>query len=151
MAIRIASFLTVLAVAQIGAGARAGQATDFRCDYTRKILCDASGCKADPIGSAYLLLPNVRSMVTDTVLANSGPGLPTIRQCDSKGCDPVVVRAWLNGAFVDITQADRSYFIKIATIDFGADQGVRLGDFVEVATVMVGTVTYFGSCKAALK
>ncbi len=61
----------------------------------------------------------------------------------------MVVRASLNGAFVDITQPDRSYFVKIATIEL-ASQGVKLGDFVEVATTSVGTVTYFGSCKAAV-
>ena len=147
---RLVSLFVVAAMTSIGAVAAPAQGGAFRCDYTRKVACDASGCTADAIGSAYLLLPNVRSMVADTVLANTGPGLPTIRRCDSRGRDPVVVRAWLNGAFVDITQPDRSYFIKIATIEL-ASQGVKLGAFVEVAATSVGTVTYFGSCKAAVK
>ena len=37
--------------------AGAAQAGDFRCDYASKIRCDPSGCKADAVGSAYLLLP----------------------------------------------------------------------------------------------
>jgi hypothetical protein len=60
-----------------------------------------------------------------------------------------VVRASLSGAFVNISQYDGSYFVKISTVDLG--EGARPGDFVEVASQFLSTITYFGSCKAAVK
>ena len=59
------------------------------------------------------------------------------------------MRASLSGAFVNISQFDGAYFIKIGTVDLGP--GSRVGDFVEVASTFLSTITYFGSCAAAVK
>ncbi|HVO10773.1 MAG TPA: hypothetical protein VMX54_08510 [Vicinamibacteria bacterium] len=140
----------VLLAGPLRAQARPQPVSEVKCAYTRKVVCDSSDCKVDAIRSRYLLLPDVSSMVTATALDTNGRGLPTIRQCDSAGCDGIVVRAWQNGAFVDITQPDRSYFIKIATVEL-ASVGVHAGDFVQVEASGFGTTLYFGSCKAAVK
>jgi hypothetical protein len=95
------------------------------------------------------LLPDVDSLLAATIRADGVARLPTIRRCDSKGCTPVVVRASLGGAFVNVTQYDGSYFLKLSTVDLDAE--TRAGDFVEVASQFLGTLTYFGSCKAVVK
>ncbi len=124
------------------------QSDEFRCTYSRKIECSASGCQDSPIGSAYLLVPKIESLVSATIRAE-GPGrLPIIRRCDSKGCSPVVVRASRSGAFVNVSQFDGAYFLKVGTVDLTPD--ARLGDFVEVASTFLSTITYFGSCAAAM-
>jgi hypothetical protein len=61
----------------------------------------------------------------------------------------VTVRASVSGAFVNITQFDGAYFVKVGTVDLGP--GSRVGDFVEVASTFLSTITYFGSCAAAVK
>ena len=125
------------------------QDNEFKCSYSRKVECAASGCQETPVGSAYLLLPKIDSLVSATIRADGAAQLPTIRRCDSKGCSPVVVRASLSGAFVNISQFDGAYFLKIGTVDLGP--GSRVGDFVEVASTFLNTITYFGSCAAAVK
>lgn len=125
------------------------QSDEFKCKYSRKVECGASGCQETPVGTAYLLLPRIDSLVSATIRADDTPQLPTIRRCDSKGCSAVVVRASPRGAFVNISQFDGAYFIKIGTVDLGP--GSRVGDFVEVASTFLSTITYFGSCAGAVK
>ncbi len=137
------------AVLVFGTMAVFGQAHEFKCGYAKKVECSASGCQTTQIGSAYLLLPDVDSLIAATIRADTNADLPTIRRCDAKGCSSVIVRASLSGAFVNITQYDGSYFLKISTIDLG--DGMKSGDFVEVASQFLGTITYFGSCPAIVK
>ncbi len=127
----------------------AGQTQDVRCSYVRKVDCTSSGCQEGTVGSAYLLLPHVRTLIAQTIKADHGAGLPAIRRCDTKGCTPVEVTASLGGAFVNVTQPSAAYFLKLSTVDMGT--GLRLGDFVEVASLMLGTVTYFGSCPGVVR
>lgn len=139
---------TALTVAMAPA-ALGGQAQDVRCSYVRKVECDTSGCQEGAVGSAYLLLPHVRTLMSQTIKAEDGAGLPTIRRCDAKGCTPLEVTAWPSGAFVNLTQPAGAYFVKLSTVDLGKD--LRPGDFVEVASLMLGTVTYFGRCPEAVR
>lgn len=140
----------VASMVVLGSGSVLGQTQELRCEYTRKIECvAASGCQNTEIGSAYLLLPHIDSLIADTIRADGPSGLPTVRRCDAKGCSSVVVRASLSGAFVNITQHDGSYFLKISTVALG--DRLRLGDFVEVASQFLSTITYFGSCPAIVK
>jgi hypothetical protein len=46
-----------------------GQAQDYRCDYARKIECTTSGCQNTEIGSAYLVLPHIDSLIAVTIRA----------------------------------------------------------------------------------
>lgn len=123
------------------------QPEDVRCNYTRKIECSAPGCHNGVVGAAYLLLPRLEALRSATIRAKGAADLPTIRRCDAKGCSPVVVRATLSGAFTNITQYNGAYFLKIASVDLG-DLGPPVGEFVEVTSLFLGTITYFGSCKA---
>jgi hypothetical protein len=50
---------------------------------------------------------------------------------------------------VNVVQNDGSYFLKIATVTVG--ENLRAGDFVEVASQLLGTVTYFGFCPTVTK
>jgi len=142
---RVWSILTALLAAM--ATAPAGQPDDIRCDYSRKIECSTSGCQNGVVGNAYLLLPRLEALRAATIRARGVADLPTIRRCDAKGCSSAVVRATLSGAFTNIAQYDGAYFLKIASVDLG-DLGPPVGDFVEVNSLFLGTITYFGSCKA---
>ena len=52
---------------------------ESRCTYLRKIECSASGCQDGSVGSAYLLMPSVDSLLAATIRAEGPSGLPTIR------------------------------------------------------------------------
>jgi hypothetical protein len=141
--IGIAAMVAIVTV--IGAQAAFGQAQDLRCDYKRKIECSASGCEETSIGSQYLLLARLESLRSSTLRSGGVVRLPTIRRCDAKGCSPVVVRATLSGAFTNISSDGGGYFLKFASVDLG-DLGPPVGDFVEVESQLLSTITYFGSC-----
>lgn len=143
---RVFSIVTASLVA--AANVVSAQPEDVRCNYTRKIECSASGCQNGVVGAAYLLLPRLEALRSATIRAEGVADLPTIRRCDGKGCSSVVVRATLSGAFMNIAQYNGAYFLKIASVDLG-DLGPPVGDFVEVNSLFLGTITYFGSCKAA--
>ena len=142
---RVWSSVTALLVAM--ANVVSAQPEDVRCNYTRKIERSASGCQNGVVGTAYLLLPRLEALQAATIRAEGVADLPTIRRCDTKGCSPVVVRATLSGAFTNISQYDGAYFLKIASVDLG-DLGPPVGDFVEINSLFLSTITYFGSCKA---
>jgi hypothetical protein len=154
MSRRAITAIAVAAICVIGSDVvRAQQGESFKCDYRRVIICASSGCKEGEIGSAYLLVPPVGLLTAatnraDRVAGPPRPPLPTIQRCVAKGCSPVVVRAVLNGAFINISQDNGAYFLKILTVDLG--EGNRIGDFVEVASTFLSTITYFGSCKPAV-
>lgn len=123
---------------------------DFRCNYSRKFECSSLlGCQPSPIGSAYLLVPHVDELWKDTIGAGIVSKLPSIWRCDDKGCSAVEVSATISGAFINVTKPDGTYFLKISTVDLG--KGAEIGDFVEVTSQFLGTITYFGSCRAIVK
>jgi hypothetical protein len=128
-----------------------GQDQEFRCNYTRKIECSPEGCQSGDVGSAFLLMPSAVVLFAKTIAADNPEQLPRIRRCDSKGCTSVVVRATSSGAFLNVTQPDGAYFLRIVDTDLKALGGPRLGDFVEVASVFLSTITYYGSCPAVAK
>jgi hypothetical protein len=70
----------------------------------------------------------------------------SIQVCDAKGCAPIVVRAAVSGAFVNIAQDGGAHFVKVAMRDI--PPGIRRGDFIEVAARFLTTVTYVGRCEA---
>lgn len=139
----------IVAAMCLGGSTAFGQATEIRCSYSRKVECTATGCRDGVVGTAYLLVPDVDHLLSATIRAGSTGELPNIRRCDSKGCTPVAVRAALSGAFVNISQADGAYFMKVSTVDVGQD--LQSGDFVEVAAQLLSTLTYFGKCPALVK
>ena len=145
---QLGSIMTALLVA--ATNVVFAQPEDVRCNYTRKVECSASGCQDGVIGTAYLLLPRLEALRSATIRAERATDVPTIRRCDDKGCLPVVVRATLSGAFTNISQDDGAYFLKITSVDLG-DLGPPLGDFVEVASQFLRTITYFGSCRAVVQ
>jgi hypothetical protein len=143
--IAIASFLTVGISPAVF-----GQAQDIRCDYKRKFECSASGCEETTVGGLYLLLPRLEALRLSTIRARGGSDLPVVRRCDAKGCNAVTVRVELSGAFTNISSESGGYFLKFASADLG-NLGPPFGEFVEVASVWLSTITYFGSCPAVAK
>lgn len=122
---------------------------DFRCNYSRKFECSSLGCQSSPIGSSYLLVPHIDQLYEQTLGADVVAKLPSIRRCDEKGCSAVAVRATMNGAFINVTKPDGTYFLKLTTVDLGKD--AQSGDFIEVASQFLSTITYFGTCRAIVK
>ncbi|MDO8681691.1 MAG: hypothetical protein Q7R30_24540 [Acidobacteriota bacterium] len=123
----------------LGAVASADTITreDFRCNYSRKFECSSLlECQTSPIGSSYLLVPHVDDLYGDTIGAGIVSKLPSIRRCDEKGCSAVEVSATMNGAFINVTKPDGTYFLKISTVDLG--KGTEIGDFVEVTLSVLG-------------
>ena len=106
--------------------------------------------KQAPVLASAAFVGSQRRLASATIRADSVAKLPTIRRCDAIGCSPVVVRALLSGAFTNVTAESGGYFLKFAAVDLG-DLGAPVGDFVEVASQCLGTITYFGSCPAVGK
>jgi hypothetical protein len=133
---------------------------EVRCDYAQRTICDRSGCKDAPVElkGNYLLVPTLDSMVKATTKVevreafnhvlgddNANEKLPTIRKCGSAGCSADVVRAHLGGAFVDVKPAtEGAYILRFAHSELG---GIQPGDFLEVVTNFLSTITSYGSCK----
>ena len=145
--LRKVRFFLVMAMCFFGQLSLA-QVDEVRCDYARKFQCAPSGCEEGEVGSAYLLVPKVDALLSATIQADGPADLPSIRRCDSSGCSPVTVRATRSGAFVNVSAGGGGYFLKFLAIDF--DEGVRRGDFVEVASTFLGAINYFGSCPDAI-
>ena len=140
------------------------QSQEFKCEYAKGFECGASGCRTTQIGSRYLLLSEVDSLVAATTEARLAEitrrapkvAFPTIRRCDADRCDSIVVRADYEGVRVSITGHTDSFFLKVYRTDMGGpaltgDEPVRTGDFVEVVPRHFGTTTYFGFCPAIVK
>jgi hypothetical protein len=144
--------LVVLVLLQSPGSAQA-QDDEIRCNYSRKFVCAQSGCQEGPVGSAYLLLPrlSVLEEASTSVRTGARAQLPTLRRCDSDGCTAAQVTAIRSGVFTTILQPHGAYFLKIASEAVAVDIGPHVGDFVEVASLILGTVTYFGSCPAVAK
>jgi hypothetical protein len=127
------------------------QDEEIRCNYSQKIVCALSGCQEGPVGSAYLLLPPLSVLEEASISIRTGAPvpLPSIQRCDRNGCTAVQITAIRSGVFTTIVQPYGAYFLKIAseTVDIGP----HIGDFIEVGSLMLGTVTYFGSCPAVVK
>ena len=129
------------------------QDNEIRCNYSRKIVCSPSDCQESPVGSAYLLLPRLSVLEEASLSVRTGARkqLPSPRRCDSDGCKAVQVTALRSGIFTTIAQSPGAYFLKMASEAVAVDIGPQVGDFVEVASLMLTTVTYFGSCPAVVK
>jgi len=56
----------------------------------------------------------------------------------------------LGGAFMNVTQPDGSFFMRIVVVDLQA-MPLRRGDFVQVASAFLDTLIYDGSCRAIVK
>jgi hypothetical protein len=143
--------LVVLVLLQ-SPGPTQAQDNEMRCNYSRKIECTPSDCQEGPVGSAYVLLPRLSALEEASMSVRTGPRaqLPTIRRCNADGCTAVQVIATRSGVFTHIVQPYGAYFLKMAS-ERPVDIGPQVGDFVEVASLMLGTVTYFGSCPAVVK
>ncbi len=114
---------------------------EVRCPYARKSVCDqAAGCNASPIGAAYLIVPRLAQLE----LRAQQTWSVTVRRCDEQGCSPIdVVASNVGLGYLSLSAADRGYLIKMARTDL--DGGA--GSFVEIATIGLTTLTYFGQCR----
>ena len=84
------------------------------------------------------------------IIARLGDGpWPTVRRCDTRGCDRIEVDTRSAGAYFVLEQRDGPWFVKIEDTSIRAT-GPNEGRFMEVASQMLGTLIYYGSCPEAL-
>ena len=80
---------------------------------------------------------------------DKGP-YPTIRRCDAAGCDRVEVEFDLSGIFFVLRQRSGPWFVKIERPAAAAGLDTpQEGLFVEVATGLLTTWVYYGTCPGA--
>ncbi len=114
---------------------------EVRCDYSKRMACTESGCKAFPTGSAFLLIPSLERLNTfDPELDK----MPEIRRCDDKGCTPVAVQPSPSGAFLNLSSA--GYILKLTEVT-EQEFGLGRGNFVEVSTTWLAALVSYGSCR----
>lgn len=79
-------------------------------------------------------------------VATMGDGpWPTVRRCDTRGCDRIEVDAGRAGGYFVLQQRDGAWFVKIQA-SFLVGPGPNEGRFVEVATQQLSTLIYYGTC-----
>ena len=72
-----------------------------------------------------------------------------VQRCDEKGCSPVEVWATRSGAFVNVWQTSGGYMLKLfAGPENALMPELKVGDFVEVATLWLGAWVSTGRCTA---
>jgi hypothetical protein len=126
---------------------------EYRCNYEARYACTKSGCKpiqtAKEVASAYLLVPSLLALEQAARRAAN----VEIRLCDNEGCTPVEMHASSDGAFLDLTQANRgTQYMKIFTSsakmpNIGQMPGHSRGDFSEVEDLLLLTIVGYGHCE----
>ena len=118
---------------------------EVRCDYTRRAICDKTGCRDLAIRTAFLIVPpldHLRRAIGDHDLS------PAVRRCDDKGCTPVMVQVVSSGIFLNVAAPQAGYILKVASSSVDLAEITR-GEFVEVATQLLSTYIGYGRCKFA--
>ena len=137
------------------AAADAGQELRL-CRYSSVSECDPDwGCAARPSAPAtderWLEVPPLDGELEAAgLIARNGDGpWPTVRRCDTRGCDRIEVDARQAGVYFVLEQRDGPWFVKIEDTSI-LMPGPNEGRFVEVASQMLGTLVYYGTCPEAL-
>ena len=137
------------------AAADAGQELRL-CRYSSVSECDPDrGCAARPSAPAlderWLEIPPLDWEIQRAgFIARNGDGpWPTVRRCDARGCARIEVDARQVGAYFVLQQQAGPWFVKIEDMSILA-LGPNEGRFVEVASQMLGTLVYYGTCPEAL-
>jgi hypothetical protein len=118
---------------------------EVRCNYTKRSVCDQSGCKPMAIGPAYMLVPPLVELSLAIAPRSQNDPQVAIRRCDDKGCTPAIVVTAESGVFLNAWKEDGGYMVKLATQTVDA-ANVRKGDFVEVASTLLTTLIGYGRC-----
>jgi len=137
-----ASVALALSVAFLTASGTQASRDEVRCTYSRRQVCTRSGCEANPVGQAFLVIPalaRIRAAMLD--------GRPVdLRRCDGRGCTPVTTMVSESGDFLILSAPRSGYLFKVATVSETLS-GLRAGEFVEVATQILTTYVGFGRCQ----
>ena len=125
------------------------------CRYSSVSECNPDGgCTARPTvpvpDERWLEIPPLDVELWGAGLfARSGYGpWPTVRRCDTQGCDRIEVDARQSGAYFVLEQRDGPWFVKIEAPTIRAARPTA-SRFVEVATQLLGTLVYYGACSEA--
>ncbi len=122
-----------------------GAAEEHRCNYTTRHYCDENGCTSVSPEGAYLLIPDSRTLRLAGIRNSDDEPPVQVRRCDGNGCTPVDVTSSLSGAFRNVWGLDGGYMLKFVAVSIGLIEA-EAGQFVEVATSMLGTFISYGSC-----
>ena len=131
-----------------------------RCEYTSVSECRSDdACAGRPIPPAaderWLEVPPLDAdLATTAFIAERGDGpWPTVRRCDAQGCDRIRVMAGRAGAYFILQQADGPWFVKVEDTSvlpaFLAPGPTARDPFVEVATLGLNVLVYYGNCADA--
>jgi hypothetical protein len=121
-------------------------ADEVRCNYTKRQVCDAKGCRDLPIADNYLLSPDLGAFSVAMPPQPSGEPVVSVRRCDRKRCSSVEVVSAKSGAFLNVWKPDGGYMLRFVYDAEGLVPAARRGDFVEVATALLTTYVSYGRC-----
>jgi hypothetical protein len=116
------------------------QSTDneMRCDYQRRELCTGKdGCKPQKLAGEYLIVPSRSRLMA---VANTKADVE-VRLCNAHGCEPAPMRAAVNGAYLELTQAHGGTDYMMIALYSGV-----LGDFRDEFGMGLVTEIGFGHC-----
>ena len=137
-----------------------------RCRYRSVSDCGPTGCVDRPSAPApaerWLEVPVPGfALYSAGYLAEMGDGpWPTVRRCDVRGCDRISVYVDWGGAYFTLKQRNGPWFAKVmdlrTAVTLTPDRRRSLGlpaegdtPFIEVATLGLNALVYYGSCPGA--
>ncbi len=125
-----------------------------RCRYSSVSQCGPDeGCavrlSAPVPDERWLEVPSLDGVSIRGFLASTNQGpWPLVRRCDTRGCSRIEVHVSRSDDYLTLHQRDGPWFVKFDTDSLSS--GRDAGGFVEVATLGLATLVYFGSCPQAL-
>jgi hypothetical protein len=119
-----------------------------RCEYVRRESCGPGGpCSKIEVRGSYLLIPPLLVLERAFSSAALASRPAVVQRCDDNGCSPVEVWAEHSGAFLNVWATNGGYILKLFTgPEDTLTADLKVGDFVEVATLWLGAWVSTGRC-----
>lgn len=130
------------------AGNSHASSNEFRCDILSSNICTNGDCEEANYQDQYLLIGKISEMRNQSIKAKSqfsDSSYPTIRRCDSKGCNRIVVSVYRGGIITTLKGIETSgYFLKFINIDLL--EAKDKGKFTEVSSYVLSAIVKTGNC-----
>ena len=121
--------------------------TVSRCEYTVREICGGGErCSEFRSQGEYLLVPSLATLEKAFPSAVLSTRPAAVQRCDQKGCTSIEVWAVRSGAYINVWQTNGGYMLKLFVGPADALFKFAVGDFVEVATLGLGTWVSSGRC-----